>query len=83
LPNLRRMMTMNGMLRARVQSTNLKSVGYDAESKTLELEFHTGEVYQYYNVPAIVHRDLIHASSIGQYFSYFIKTTYRSRKVAG
>lgn len=71
------------MNRVRVQSTNLKSVGYDAETKTLEIEFHTGDVYQYFNVPAVVHRDLLHASSIGQYFAYFIKTTYRFRKVAG
>lgn len=71
------------MIRERVQSTNLKSVGYDAGSKTLEVEFHDGDVYQYFNVPAVVHRDLLHAASIGRYFSFFIKTTYRCRKVAG
>jgi len=71
------------MIRERVQSSNLKSVGYDAETKTLEVEFHDGDVYQYFNVPAVVHRDLLHAPSIGQYFSFFIKTTYRCRKVAG
>jgi hypothetical protein len=71
------------MIRERVQSTNLKSVGYDPETKTLEVGFHDGSVYQYFNVPAVVHRDLLNASSIGQYFSYFIKTTYRNRKVAG
>ena len=74
---------MKTMIRERVQSTNLKSIGYDADSKTLEVELHDGDVYQYFNVPAVVHRDLLHASSIGQYFSFFIKTTYRCRKVAG
>lgn len=74
---------MKCMVRERVQSTSLKSVGYDAETKTLEVEFHDGDVYQYFNVPAVVHRDLLNASSIGQYFSFFIKTTYRNRKVAG
>jgi hypothetical protein len=70
------------MNRVQVQSSNLKSVGYDADTKTLEVEFHDGSLYQYYSVPAVVHRDLLNASSIGQYFSYFIKTTYRSRKVS-
>jgi hypothetical protein len=71
------------MIRERVQSSNLKSVGYDAESKTLEVEFHDGGVYQYFNVPAVVHRDLLHAPSIGKYFAFFIKDAYRYRKVAG
>lgn len=69
------------MNRVQVQSSNLKSVGYDAETKTLEVEFHDGGLYQYFNVPAVVHRDLLNASSIGQYFSFFIKTTYRCKKV--
>ncbi len=71
------------MVRVHVQSTSLKRVGYDPATRTLEIEFHDGDVYQYFNVPAVVHRDLLNASSIGQYFSFFIKTTYRCRKVAG
>lgn len=70
------------MNRVIVNSRTLKSVGYDPQAKTLEVEFHDGDVYQYFNVPAIVHRDLLAASSIGQYFTFFIKTTYRCRKAA-
>jgi hypothetical protein len=39
------------MERLRVQSSAIRSVGYDAESRTLELEFPNGRVYQYANVP--------------------------------
>ena len=46
-----------------------------------EVEFHDGDVYQYYNVPPVVHRDLLSASSIGRYFAYFVKSTYRWRKI--
>jgi hypothetical protein len=74
---------MGCMKRESVQSTSLKSVGYDPESKTLEVEFHDGDVYQYFNVPSIVHRDLLNASSIGQYFAFFIKESFRFRKLAG
>ncbi len=71
------------MDRTRVQSSSLKSVGYDAGTKTLEIEFHDGGLYQYFNVPAVVHRDLLNASSIGQYFTYFIKDSFRCKKVTG
>jgi hypothetical protein len=70
------------MNREHVNSRTLKSVGYDPASKTLEVEFHDGDVYQYFNVPAVVHRDLLAAGSIGQYFAFYIKTTYRCRKAA-
>jgi hypothetical protein len=69
------------MHRQPVQSSNLKSVGYDPATRTLEIEFHDGDVYLYYNVPPVVHRDLLAASSVGQYFDYFIKPTYRFRKM--
>lgn len=71
------------MYRVQVKSSNLKSVGYDTETKTLEVEFQDGGLYQYLNVPAVVHRDLLNAPSHGKYFAYFIKNSYRFKKVAG
>lgn len=38
------------MDRTPVSSTNLKSVGYDAVNRVLEIEFHDGGIYQYFNV---------------------------------
>lgn len=49
-------------------STNLISVGYDAASKTLEVEFQSGLVYQYYDVEESVYQDLMTADSKGQFF---------------
>lgn len=69
------------MQRQAVQSESLKSVGYDPQTHTLEVEFHDGDVYLYFNVPPVVHRDLLAASSIGQYFAFYIKTTFRWRKL--
>jgi hypothetical protein len=70
------------MERQPVRSSSLKAVGYDPAARTLEIEFHDGDVYQYFNVPPVVHRDLLLAESAGRYFAFFIKTTYRCRKVA-
>jgi len=61
------------MHRQPVISSNLASVGYDSKSKTLEVEFLNGSVYQYSNVPSVLYNGLISASSKGQYFDRMIK----------
>ena len=38
------------MIRQPVSSSNIRSIGYDSESNTLEIEFHSGGVYQYFGV---------------------------------
>lgn len=65
------------MQRESVSSTNLASIGYDASSKTLEVEFNSGRVYEYYGVPASEHSALMSASSHGKYFNANIKDNYR------
>ena len=61
------------MLREQVSSSNLVSVGYDTATQVLEVEFHSGGVYQYYGVPAALYEGLMAASSHGRYFDQFIK----------
>jgi hypothetical protein len=70
------------MQREYVQSTNLRSVGYDAERQILEIEFTSGSVYQYFNVPASVYAALMSASSKGQYHVQWIKHSYRYAKIS-
>ncbi len=69
------------MTREPVTSSSIKSIGYEPAAHLLEVEMNDGDVYQYFNVAPQVHRDLVNAGSIGQYFAYYIKTTYRWRKV--
>jgi hypothetical protein len=69
------------MHRKPVESSSIRSIGYDPATRTLEIEFHDGTVYQYLNIPPVVHRDLLNAASIGQYFAYFVKTSYPSRRI--
>ncbi|MCZ7556804.1 MAG: KTSC domain-containing protein [Bacteroidia bacterium] len=61
------------MERVSVSSSNLRSVGYDAASRTLEIEFLNGGLYRYTGVPASVHAGLMSASSHGSYFDAHIK----------
>ena len=56
-----------------VSSSNLKAVGYDSESKTIQIEFLSGGLYEYYNVPESIYNGLMSASSHGSYFDKYIK----------
>lgn len=70
------------MDRKPVTSMNLASVGYDAQKKTLEVEFKMGGVHQYAEVPPRVHTELINAPSVGAYFHQNIRYKYPSKKVS-
>lgn len=69
------------MNREPVSSSNLRSVGYDASSSTLEVEFHHGGIYQYYGVPESVYRAMMSADSVGSYFSRNIKGAYGDTRI--
>lgn len=69
------------MKRTPVDSSNISSIGYDEDSNTLEIEFHSGAVYQYFDVPMNVYQAIMEASSKGQYFAQNIKGYYRFVKV--
>jgi hypothetical protein len=56
-----------------VDSSLLTSVAYDAGASILRLEFHSGAVYRYFDVPQSVHDDLMQAESKGSYFNDSIR----------
>ncbi len=68
------------VIRQPVESSSIRSVGYDTINRTLELEFTSGAVYRYHDVPfTVVHR-LGTAPSIGRYVSHNIRGCYRYRR---
>ena len=62
--------------RTPVRSSNLAEVGYDKKSKILEILFRNGGIWQYYDVPAYIYKELMNAESHGRYFIYQIKGAY-------
>ncbi|MEK7473447.1 MAG: KTSC domain-containing protein [Patescibacteria group bacterium] len=69
------------MYRTSVNSTNITSIGYDAPSSVLEVEFTSGEVYQYFNVPEYLYQQFVNAPSHGQFLNEHIRYQYRYQKV--
>ncbi|MFC7010063.1 KTSC domain-containing protein [Halalkalicoccus salilacus] len=65
------------MNRTPVSSSNLSSVGYNKNSRILEIEFNDGRVYQYSNVPTSIYEGLMAASSHGKYFHRHIRDVYQ------
>ena len=64
-----------------VSSSNLRSVGYNISDSILEIEFLSGSVYQYFNVPQQKYESLMTAGSKGSYFAAHIKRIYRYRQI--
>lgn len=64
-----------------VQSSNLASIGYDSATETLEVEFLNGSIYEYKNVPQVIHDELMNASSHGSYFNREISRTFPYEKI--
>jgi hypothetical protein len=65
-----------------VSSSALRSVGYDPEQRVLEIEFTSGAVYQYFDVPPEVYRGLMAAESHGRYFHQHVRDAgYRYQRM--
>ncbi len=69
------------MIRIPVSSSNVVSIGYDPSTQTLEVEFHNGNVYQYFDVPQGVHDALMSSGTAGQFLNSNIKGVYRYAKL--
>jgi hypothetical protein len=61
------------MERQQVNSSTITSIGYSNDSSQLEVEFKTGNIYLYDNVPQRTYNQLMSADSIGTAFNYLIR----------
>ena len=71
---------VEAMEREPATSSNVISLGYEAATETLEVEFKNG-VYQYYNVPQPIYDQLMAAESIGTFLNVYVKPVYPCSKV--
>ena len=64
------------MHRQAVNSTNIRSIGYETTTQTLDIEFRGGSLYQYSGVGYAVYQGLMSSGSKGSYFHAHIKDRY-------
>jgi len=72
---------VDAMDRIPVKSSNIRSVGYEEDSSTLEIEFNSGSIYRYLDVPESEYEGLMDAGSKGRYLNRNIKGRYEDIKV--
>ena len=69
------------MERKRVNSSKIRSVGYDEQSQVLEVELSNGQVTQYMNVYPEVYRRFMAAPNPTSFFDDKIAEDYTGRRV--
>ncbi|WP_372509556.1 KTSC domain-containing protein [Streptomyces humicola] len=63
-------------VRTRVESSCVRSIGYEAETFLLQIEFAGGGIYEYAGVPEHIHQGLKRAESHGRYFNRVIRDRF-------
>ncbi len=64
-----------------VESSNIAAIAYIKEAGQLMVQFSSGSVYAYSDVPEQVYQDFLDASSKGKFFAEHIKGKYETEKV--
>ena len=59
-----------------VESSMLHAVGYNSKTRTLEVVFNNGGIYQYHDVPPEEYKGLMEAESKGRYMHEYIIDEY-------
>lgn len=65
-----------------MSSTTIKEVGYDPTQKVLEIEFISGGVWLYEDVPADLPQKMMASDSVGRFFHEHVRNRYKATRVA-
>lgn len=66
----------------KVESSNVKAVGYDPLTREMRVEFHGGGIYHLNGVSEEDHQNFLAADSKGKHFHRHIRGMFESKKVA-
>ena len=69
------------MDRKRLNASNIRSAGYDARNRVLEIEFSNGGINQYTGVSEEIYRRLMNSPSPGSYFQDQIEESFAAKRV--
>ena len=76
LPVLGRAVIGMNIQRTDVVSSAIASVGYEPSARLLEVEFSSGKIYRYFNVPPDAFEGLLAAKSKGVWFNRKIRDRF-------
>ena len=61
----------------RVDSSNIKRIGYRHQTREMFIEFHSGAFYRYRGISQETFDTLMNADSIGEHFAAHIRDEYK------
>ena len=70
------------MQKGQLESSTLAFVSHSGSDQILQAEFRSGDIYQYFDVPADTFYQLIHAQSKGRYFNAHVRNCFRYIQIA-
>ena len=62
-------------------SSNVYSFGYDPRNRILEVRFHDGQLYQYFDVDENIFREMQSAPSTGRFIGTVLRGKFPYRRV--
>ena len=69
------------MDRKGIESSMIRSIGYDVDNSTLEIEFNSGPIWQYFDFPESQWYEFKSSDSQGKFFHREIKNQYSESQV--
>lgn len=69
------------MERRKVNSSKIRSVGYDERARVLEVEHNDGSIYQYSGVSHEVYRRMMAAPTIASFYQDRIEEDYSRKRI--
>lgn len=69
------------MERYDVDSSMIRYIGYEASNGTLEIQFNSGAVWQYYDFPESLWYEFKEAESKGKFFHREVKDKYSGSQI--
>ncbi len=66
-----------------IDSSNLKAVGYDEARRVLSVEFVSGSIFHYYDVPITVFEEMGSAESRGAFYAKQIRGKFTGKPMTG
>jgi hypothetical protein len=67
--------------RKRLNASTIRSAGYDARNRVLEIEFSNGSIIQYSGVGDEIYRRLMNSPSAGSYFRDNIEENFTAKRI--
>ena len=69
------------MTRTKVSADILRSIGYDPDTELLELEFTSGDIYDYQKVKPYLYMGLMNSNTKDAYYNKYIRDNYEVEKI--